>query len=64
MSDHQFCKQHKSWFCPCVAGWLYSTAAKAAYLNNEPRDGQREVFEAKNDAGDEEQLDLLEETLR
>jgi hypothetical protein len=28
----QFCKEHSSWFCPCVAGWLYSTAARAEYL--------------------------------
>jgi hypothetical protein len=64
---HQFCRRHSSWFCPCVSPWLYGAAAKAAYLNNESgaRGLANEIFrvEALN-AEDEEQVDLIEETLR
>jgi hypothetical protein len=66
---HQFCRRHSSWFCPCVSPWLYGAAAKAAYLNNES--GARglatphEIFQVEAlNADDEEQLDLIEETLR
>jgi hypothetical protein len=23
MSEHTFCPEHRSWFCPCVALWIY-----------------------------------------
>jgi hypothetical protein len=29
--EHQFCRKHSSHFCPCVAPWLYGSAAKATY---------------------------------
>jgi hypothetical protein len=61
--DHRFCRRHSSWFCPCVASWLYGAAAKATYENNEPATPRR-VFEAESDVDEKEQLDLLEETLR
>jgi hypothetical protein len=60
--DHRFCRRHSSWFCPCVASWLYGAAAKAAYENNEPAT-PREIFKGEDD-NEREQFDLPEKGQR
>jgi hypothetical protein len=62
---HRFCRRHSSWFCPCVASWLYGPAAKAAYENNEPA-ASAEIFEAAGGAPEDEQFELIfgDEALR
>lgn len=55
---HRFCRRHSSWFCPCVASWLYSPAGKAAYENNETA-APREVFsDASSATSEDEQFEL------
>jgi hypothetical protein len=60
--EHRFCRRHSSWFCPCVASWLYGAAAKAAYENNEPAT-PREIFKGEDD-NEREQFDLPEKGQR
>ena len=31
VSGARFCKRHASYFCPCVAAWLYSARERADY---------------------------------
>jgi hypothetical protein len=53
---HRFCRRHSSWFCPCVAAWLYSARERAAYL--EPPKPARERPKPDPHAFEEEQLAL------
>jgi hypothetical protein len=62
-----FCREHSSWFCPCVAGWLYSTAARADYLAGRwhgdapPAIGQNGFDQSAGARGEGDQLALAPE---
>jgi hypothetical protein len=38
MSEHAYCLDHRSHFCPCVAAWMYGDATAASWFEDAKED--------------------------